>query len=156
MSHDSLPLPSYRHLPGQNPRPDADFLDTIIEQASALTTDKTASTNVAWLYGLRLIDEGYYWEAHEVLEAVWNNAAPNSRERHLVQAVIQIANARLKTSLQQSKAANRLTILARESIERAFGQKPATVMGLDIVALVRMMGRKGDAKGSDPKFSNIL
>ena len=55
-----------------------------------------------------------------MLEAVWNNAAPNSREKHLVQGVIQIANAQLKASLEQTKAADRLQKLAMECIARAY------------------------------------
>jgi len=114
------PLPDYKHLPGKNARPDDGLLESIAHSASAVTDDATYRSNAAWLYGIRLFNNGFYWEAHEVLEAVWNNAAPNSREKHLVQGVIQMANAQLKASLEQTKAADRLQKLAAECITRAY------------------------------------
>ena len=114
------PLPDYKHLPGKNARPDDGLLESIAHSASAVTDDASYRSNVAWLYGIRLFNNGFYWEAHEVLEAVWNNAAPNSREKHLVQGVIQMANAQLKASLEQTKAADRLQKLAAECITRAY------------------------------------
>jgi len=74
------------------------MLESIAQSANAVTNDASYQSNTGWLYGIHLFNHGFYWEAHEVLEAVWNNAAPNSREKHLVQGVIQIANAQLKAS----------------------------------------------------------
>jgi len=136
---NSIALPHYRHLPGKNERPDTSELDNVIAQASAHTTDSSAAENIAWWYGLRLIDHGFYWEAHEVLEAVWNRAAPNSRERHMVQALIQLANTKLKVILQQPKAAARLAQLADDCVNRAFaaqlGREREQLMGVPRSAL---------------------
>ena len=119
---DTEPLPGYKHLPGKNARPVDGLLEAIAETASAVTKDASYRSNAAWLYGIRLFNNGFYWEAHEVLETVWNNAAPNSREKHLVQGVIQMANAQLKASLEQTKAADRLQKLAAECITRAYAR----------------------------------
>ena len=119
-SPDAIPLPTYKHLPGKNARPEDGLLESIAHNANDPTLDATHQTNTAWQYGIRLFNNGFYWETHEVLEAVWNNAAPNSREKHLVQGVIQIANAQLKASLNQEKAAARLQKLAAECITRAY------------------------------------
>ena len=119
-SADTIPLPISKHLPGKNKRPDDGLLESVAEKACTVTEDASYRSNTAWLYGIRLFNNGYYWEAHEVLEAVWNNATPNSREKHLVQGVIQIANAQLKAHLQQAKAADRLQKLATECITRAY------------------------------------
>ena len=114
------PLPGYKHLPGKNARPDDGLLESIAHNATAETLDANYRSNTAWHYGIRLFNNGFYWETHEVLEAVWNNAAPNSREKHLVQGVIQMANAQLKANLKQEKAATRLQALAVECISRAY------------------------------------
>ena len=139
---DQLPLPHYKHLPGKNARPNDDLLESIAAQASESTSDSNFLGNIAWRYGIRLFNEGYYWETHEVLEAVWLNAVPNSREKHLVQGVIQIANARLKSLLNQPKACGRLSALASECITRAYpahlrkdGQKTLLLMGLEANAM---------------------
>jgi len=103
-SADTIPLPISKHLPGKNKRPDDGLLESVAEKASTVTEDASYRSNTAWLYGIRLFNNGYYWEAHEVLEAVWNNATPNSREKHLVQGVIQIANAqRQQTDCRSSQ-----------------------------------------------------
>jgi hypothetical protein len=98
----SLPLPTHKHIPGQNARHPEDAFDWIRDQAAA------EAGNAAWLYGLRLLREGFYWEAHEVLEPVWMASAPNSAEKAMAQAVIQLANAALKLDMGKPKAAVRL------------------------------------------------
>ena len=98
----NLPLPSDKHLPGMNARPTDDLLERIAADKSASVLEQASRHNVPWGYGIRLFNDGYFWEAHEVFEAVWQLAPPNSRERYLVQCVIQISNARLKLALDLS------------------------------------------------------
>ena len=59
-------------------------------------------------YGIRLNDHGYFWEAQEILEAVWAAAPQGGRERILLRACIQIATANLRLRMQKSHAAARL------------------------------------------------
>ena len=92
------------------------------------TVSETAGLNPAWHYGLVLLEAGFYWEAHEVLEPVWMNAAEDSAERHLVQAVIQLANGALKIAMGRPKAAERLFDMVRDLLAKA---GPGPVMGLD-------------------------
>jgi hypothetical protein len=66
--------------------------------------------NAAYLYGHRLLEAGFYWEAHEVWEAVWMNCRPNSTEKVLLQALIQQANARLKRKMGKVNAARQAGI----------------------------------------------
>ena len=128
---NKLALPEEKHLPGVNARPNDGFLHAIAQQAHEQTSDDRATANVPWLYGIRLINEGFYWEAHEVLEAVWMKALPNSRERFLVQCLIHISNARLKLALKQEHAATRLQGLAVYAAERALSGYQGHLMGLD-------------------------
>ena len=128
------PLPAYRHVPGRNARHGDGLLETVAAKADAVTTDAAAGDNPAWRYGLRLFDEGYFWECHEVLETVWARAPQNSRERHLVQAVIQLANAALKQRDARAKAARRLIAIAGGLAERAYAGVPdgqGRVMGIE-------------------------
>lgn len=114
-----LPLPERVYIPQQNTRhPDGAF-DPVRAQADPITRSENASRNIAWLHGLDLLESGFYWEAHEVLEAVWLNAPPNTPERTLVQGVIQLANAALKHRMKRRKAALRLCDIADALIAEA-------------------------------------
>lgn len=133
-----FPLPEAAHLPGATPRPDEAAFDAVKATVPAVTTTADAAGNAAWQHGLRLIAHGYYWEAHEVLEPVWMNAPPNSPERHLLRAAIQLANAALKQRMGWPKAALRLCDLA-EAEAHAAG--PGPVMGLGGAAVVAAAAR---------------
>lgn len=142
MTHAAdLPLPTHRHVPGENARPDDPVLEAVRRTVPAETRSATAADNVAWRYGLRLLDAGFYWEAHEVLEPVWLAAAPNSRERHLVQAVIHLANGRLKDVMGRPNARLRLAGLARQGFAAAFPTGEGTLMGLDGGVALRAAAR---------------
>jgi len=125
-----FPLPAYRHLPGQNARPTDALLESIASQASSLDASGDVSQNAPWCYAIRLYNEAYFWEAHEVLEALWNCARPNSRERYLLQCLIQLSNARLKLELGQTKAAKRLKQHASDCFDRAFSQHAKPLLGI--------------------------
>lgn len=71
-------------------------------------TPETLAQSEAFLVGLRYLETGYFWEAHEVLEPVWMALPENGDHRCLVQALIQFANAQLKLEMGRPKAAKRL------------------------------------------------
>ena len=127
-------LPDHAHIPGQNARPPDDAFAAIKAQALNPTTSATAAQNRAFQAGLDLLENGFYWEAHEVLEAVWMNAPANTPERHLVQALIQLANAALKHRMGRPKAVARLTAITRNLLSQA-GPPGADLMGLDLDAI---------------------
>ncbi|MEZ5810626.1 MAG: DUF309 domain-containing protein [Rhizobiaceae bacterium] len=131
----ALALPERRYLPGKGERHAEDAFDSIKALCPRRTDDAGARANVAWRYGLRLVNAGFHWEAHEVLETVWMRAAPNSRERSLVRAVIHIANGALKTAIGKPAAAARLAGLARECVADAFAGERLFLMGLQAVDL---------------------
>jgi predicted metal-dependent hydrolase len=69
-------------------------------------------------YGLALNDRGYFWEAQEILEAVWAAAPQGGRERILLRACILIANANLRLRMEKPRAAARLFGDARAELDR--------------------------------------
>lgn len=132
---DDYALPRQAHFPGVTPGPEHQLLAPIVAQADHVTTSATAHSNVAWRYGLRLYNGGFYWEAHEVLERVWMNAQQNSREQQLVQGVIHLANAGLKQALGRDRAVQRLLRLAGSCFDRAFQSMDEPLMGLTATVL---------------------
>ena len=106
----SLPLPQWAYVPGETAEAEADH-DTLW-QAKALVPSRfrgfVPARHPALRYGLALNDAGYFWESQEILEAVWAAAPQGGRERTLLRACIQIANANLRLRMQKPHAAARL------------------------------------------------
>jgi hypothetical protein len=104
-----LPLPQWAYVPGEMDEADADH-DTLW-QAKVLVPsrfrDYVPARHPALRYGLALNDRGYFWEAQEILEAVWAAAPQGGRERILLRACIQIANANLRLRIGKLTAAVR-------------------------------------------------
>ena len=97
------------HLPGLTPRPEAEIRPGLGE-------------------GMALYRAGFFWEAHEAWEPLWLAAAPNSRERALLQGLIQLANGWLKLRMGRAPAAARIAALAGEHLGRA---GPGEVLGIE-------------------------
>ncbi len=66
-----------------------------------------------------LLERGYYWEVHEVLEPLWMVEPPNGARREGLQGLIQFANGALKVSMGRPGAAARLFAIAREHLASA-------------------------------------
>lgn len=132
---DHYPMPEHAHIPGVTASAEHQLLAPIVDQADPVTSTATAYANVAWRYGLRLYNSGFYWEAHEVLERVWMNAQQNTREQQLVQGVIHLANAGLKQAMGRDPAVQRLLSLAASCFDRAFQSTDEPVMGLSAAML---------------------
>jgi uncharacterized protein len=99
----------------------------------------------AWRLGLELYAAGYYWETHEVLEPLWMAAKPNSRERHLVQGLIQLANACLKLKMGQPNAAGRLVKITREHVLAAADGRADEFLGVDLQRLLSQLDALAEA-----------
>jgi hypothetical protein len=106
----SLPLPQWAYVPGEMAEDDADH-DTLWKAKSLVPSrfrDYVPARHPALRYSMTLNDRGYFWEAQEVLEAVWAAAPQGGRERTLLRGCIQIANANLRLRMGKPHAAARL------------------------------------------------
>lgn len=105
-----LPWPQWAYVPGDAAGLDADYVT--LDLAKALVPPAfrgyVPARHPALRYGLALNDRGYFWESQEVLEAVWAAAPQGGRERILLRACIQIANANLRLRMQKAHSAVRL------------------------------------------------
>jgi hypothetical protein len=105
-----LPLPAWAYVPGETAGAEPDH--QTLRRAKALVPAQffghVPTRHPALRYGMALNDAGYFWESQEVLEAVWAAAPQRGRERILLRACIQIANANLKLRIQKPNAAARL------------------------------------------------
>src|SRR5215468_12488910 len=105
-----LPLPRWAYVPGETAEANADY--ETLTQVTVLVPPRfggyVPARHPALRYGIALNDAGYFWEAQEVLEAVWAAAPQGGRERILLRACIQIANGNLRLRMQKPHAASRL------------------------------------------------
>jgi predicted metal-dependent hydrolase len=116
--------PDWAYVPGRTPR----HAEALFDPLKGIAEPLEASP--AWRAGLVFFREGFFWEAHEVWEAVWLAAPPNGAERCLVRGLIQTANARLKQAMDRPQATVRLEAIAGAEIAEAFTRSGgAPVMG---------------------------
>lgn len=124
LSSSNLPLPRWVHIPGETAEPDKEAL----ARAKALVPPRFDAfvpfDHPALRYGFALNDAGFFWEAHEILEAVWQAAPKGGRDRILLRACIQIANAGLKHRLGRARAVARLLTDARTELRELVARAP--------------------------------
>jgi Domain of unknown function (DUF309) len=122
-----LPLPGWAYVPGETA--DAEPDHQTLWQAKALVPAQffgfVPARHPALRYGIALNDAGYFWEAQEVLEAVWAAAPQGGRERILLRAAIQIANANLRLRMRKPNATARLWGEALASIRGLLSRRSA-------------------------------
>src|SRR6201746_133503 len=104
----NLTLPRWAYIPGVETEADHDTLAMAKALVPARFNGFVPARHPALRYGLGLNDSGFFWESHEILEAVWAAAPQGGRERILLRACIQIANANLKLRMLKPRAAARL------------------------------------------------
>ena len=127
---NNLPLPQWAYVPGEMAEDDADH-DTLWKAKSLVPSrfrDYVPARHPALRYGIALNERGYFWEAQEVLEAVWAAAPQGGRERILLRACILVANANLRLRVQKPHAAARLLGEALQELH-ALKARKATAAG---------------------------
>jgi predicted metal-dependent hydrolase len=102
--------------------------------------------DIAYRYGARLYVEEFFWEAHEVWEAVWKACPPNGVERRLLRGLIALANAALKVRMGRANAALRLIAEADELLgEAGASARTEIVMGVAVAPLRAAAGKLASA-----------
>jgi len=124
-------FPPYRFIPGKSPHPtrdpDGHSYKKSVEQLAPFENNQWQSCN-AYLYGIDLFNHGYWWEAHETLEAVWVAAGRQTETGLFIQGLIQVAAAHLKKLQGFNDVAKRM---ATEGLEKMRCIK-GIYLGIDI------------------------
>ena len=123
-------------MPGQTPRPP----ETLFAPLKAgigphLRIDELAESR-CFQAGREAFAARYYWEAHELWEAIWMALPPQSAERVFLRGLIQLANAGLKVRMGRQQAALRILSLADaalcEAMTRCAPGRAEGLMGLTL------------------------
>ncbi|MWD26850.1 DUF309 domain-containing protein [Aquicoccus sp. SCR17] len=111
-----IPRPDHAYVPGRNARHAEDAFDPVKAEVTEGMGAADLARTRTWEAGQVYYREGFYWECHEVLEAVWMALPEGDSDRGAVQGLIQLANARLKLRMDKPRAARRLCALAEEAM----------------------------------------
>ena len=156
-------LPPYAYLPGRQPHP---IRDPRGHSFGIKPDDPEPPDPRRWqacrtyLYGIDLFNHGYYWEAHEVLEALWRACHRRGPMGMFFKALIALAAAGLKLragNLRGVRGHARRAADLFDKIALEVGSDEARYMGLDVLALGRWAsgiaarppaprGNEGDAR----------
>lgn len=126
----NLPLPQWAYVPGETAEAEADH-DTLAGAKTLVPArfrDFVPARHPALRYAFALNAAGYFWESREVLEAIWAAAPQGGRERVLLRACIQIANANLRLRMKKPHAAARFLGEALTEL-KTLGVRKATAAG---------------------------
>ena len=147
------PLPPYAYVRGRGPHPLRDPRGHSYEKGRGrLDGSPTASSppldparsgaSAEYLYGIDLFNHGFFWEAHEVWESLWNAAGRAGDTAELLRGLIKFAAAALKIREGAQRAAGRFATEAGEHIadlRTRLGRD--TFAGLDLAAVARSAAR---------------
>lgn len=147
-SGPELVLPPVPYLPGRTPRPPEHLFEPLKRELSPALTARDLASSIAFRCGLEAFFAGYYWEAHELWEAVWMCLPPASAERHFVRGLIQLANAGLKRRMRRPAAARRILALADAAFSEAAPSGSKAVMTIDVELLSKMRQQAENGSGS--------
>lgn len=139
-----LPLPRWAYVPGASEKTAADY--ETLGRITALVPPRfggyVPARHPALRYGIMLNDHGYFWEAQEILEAVWAAAPQGGRERTLLRACILIATANLRLRMQKPHVAARLlgeALAEFEALGVRSGPRDGFAGGFPVAALAAVI-----------------
>ncbi len=134
--YTSTPFPPYSFMPGLNahPRksPEGHSHGQPEPSATYLPHDQWKK-NETWLFGVDLYNFGFWWESHEMWEALWKLDRNPEQEKLFYRAVIQLAAANIKRFLDRVDVAQSLAMQAVEKLKKI---ETSPWMGVDIPPLI--------------------
>jgi hypothetical protein len=120
-------LPPYAYLPGKNPHPVRDPTGHGY-QALPVAAEAPLGSD-AFLWGLDLFNHGYYWEAHEAWEGLWQVAGSRRPDAHALEGLDPIVSCWGQDSRAQSAAAARHAMRAAALLRQLMNVRDRTFEG---------------------------
>lgn len=134
--YTDISFPPYAFRPGVNTHPDApDGHGVRLDEADASATVAAADWqgSRAYLYGCDLYNHGYFWEAHEAWEAIWQRLDKRSIQARFLQGLIQVSACALKTAIGNPRGAQRLLDRATRHLRAVTDEADGAIyMGLPL------------------------
>lgn len=137
------PFPRYAYVPGRFPHPTRDPAGhTFGEEAepSQVLEPERWDRSRPYLRGIDLFNHGYYWEAHEAWESLWQGCGRTGETADFLKALIALAAAGVKIREGQPRGTRRHAARAKKYFERIRAERDAAhdrFMGLSLAELIR-------------------
>ena len=127
------PLPPYAFVPGRWPHPlrDPDGHGFAAAEERVVLDPEDPRACRTFLEGIDCFNHGYYWEAHEQWEAIWNGAGRHGPVAELAQGLIKLAAACVKVRQGYRSAARSLATAAAEQLAE-LGREHELFAGVDL------------------------
>ncbi|MER9674615.1 DUF309 domain-containing protein [Mesorhizobium sp. M0208] len=100
-------FPSYAYLPGRQPHPVRDPAGHSYHSGAIQIAEEASLDSDIFLWGIDLFNHGYYWEAHEAWEGLWQVADRGAPLRMLFKGLILLSAAGVKIREGKHAAAAR-------------------------------------------------
>ena len=161
-------FPPYAYLPGKEPHPVRDPMGHSYHVEPILVAAEASLGSDVFLWGLDLFNHGYYWEAHEAWESLWQVAERGSSLRMLFKGLILLSAAGVKVREGKHAAAvrhagraaallRRLMKVPDRAFEDALGMSPAALAEYAEAAARIPAGLQATAPGQPhPVFDFVL
>ena len=139
------PFPAYAYVTGRFPHPTRDPRGHSFghrpSEPPPVTTENWPSSQ-QYLLGCDLFNHGYYWEAHEVWEGLWQACGRRGTTADFLKALIKLAAAGVKARegrpLGVARHAARAELLFRGVSDQIAGQR---YLGFEMDWLVRIAAK---------------
>jgi hypothetical protein len=150
------PFPPYAYRPGRNPHPARPGGHGGGPGGAAAGPRPVAPADWArsadYLYGCDLYNHGYWWEAHEAWEGLWQLADRAAAQGRFLQGLIQLSACALKVAAGNRRGAARLLERGCRHLEAALALSgEPRFMGLELPGfLARVQGYYRTRLAADP------
>jgi hypothetical protein len=130
--YTAFPLPLRKYIPGKgihpDKHPDGSHIPRLPPQDVKFGQDNWRKSQ-RYLYAIDLFNQGYWWEAHEVLEKLWIQTGRTTPIARFIQGIIQTSAALLKATRGVSPRGT--TRLVMEGLGKLRTQT-GTYLGIDV------------------------
>ncbi|MCG3131776.1 MAG: hypothetical protein FLDDKLPJ_02581 [Phycisphaerae bacterium] len=137
------PFPRYRFIPGVHPHPTASPLGHSYHPRGSPALEVAPCNPDGWkrcedyLYGADLYNHGYWWEAHEAWEGIWQVSDKAGVLGRFLQGLIQTAACHLKILKAHHRGFEQLRATSVGHLEFVLGRVPeAAYLGVPLAAFL--------------------
>jgi len=136
-------FPAYAFIPGRNAHPTRSpeghsYRAQEAEPALTTLSHDRWRENREYLWGTDLYNHGYFWEAHEIWEGLWQSARHDndSCQATFLRGLIQCAAACLKILMNQPQGLQKLSRRGVEQLQRVRQAAGLHYMGLELDSFI--------------------
>lgn len=157
-------FPPYAFVPGRNPHPRSNPQGHMYgkhEEIINQIVNDNGSDSEHYLYGVDLFNYGYYWEAHEVWEGLWNAHKREGYTADFLKALIKMSAAGVKVKQGQPRGITEHSLAAQaifKNIENMTGKEFFLGINLDwiITFIDRIVENVKSEKFNDKMETQIV